>query len=229
MTDVAGNWRRITDRVAAAALRSGRDPAAVRVLAVSKTQPVSAVAAVVAAGARHVGENYVQEAAAKISELGSHEVTWHLIGHLQRNKARRAVELFDVIHTVDSAALARSLNRHALELSRRPRVLIEVNLAGEGSKSGVAPEDVEALLIAMSECSALRLEGLMAIPPAVQSPQRVRPHFRMLRELCDRLQTTAPNGVLLRELSMGMTDDFEVAIEEGATMVRIGRAIFGDR
>ncbi len=229
MIDVTGNWRRISDRVAAASLRSGRDPATVQVLAVSKTKPAAMVAAVVAAGARHVGENYVQEAAEKIAELGSRDVTWHLIGHLQRNKARRAVELFDVIHTVDSAALAHSLNRHALELSRRLRVLVEVNLAGEDSKSGAGVEAVEPLLVAMSACSALRVEGLMAIPPAQESPQKVRPYFRMLRELRDRLQASAPNGALLRELSMGMTDDFEVAIEEGATMVRIGRAIFGDR
>lgn len=187
------------------------------------------VEAVTVAGAQHVGENYVQEAAGKISQLSSVDVTWHLIGHLQRNKARKAVELFDVIHTVDSAALAHSLDRHALELSRRLRVLVEVNLAGEGSKSGVAADAVEPLLVAMSACSALRVEGLMAIPPAGESLREVRGYFRMLRELRDRLQATAPNGAVLRELSMGMTDDFEVAIEEGATMVRIGRAIFGDR
>ncbi len=227
MIDIAGNWQRIRERVAHAAQRAGRDPASVCVVAVAKTKPAALVEAAIAAGVGHIGENYMQEAAAKIAAVSA-PATWHFIGHLQRNKARKAVELFQVVHTVDSLGLARALDRHANELQRRLRVLIEVNVGGEASKSGVAPDAVEPLLAAVASCSALQVDGLMAIPPPA-SPQEVRSYFRMLRELRDRLRTTAPDNVRLDELSMGMTDDFEVAIEEGATMVRIGRAIFGPR
>ncbi len=227
MIDIAGNWQRILERVANAAQRAGRDPASVCVVAVAKTKPAAMVEAALAAGVHHIGENYVQEAAAKIAAVSA-PATWHFIGHLQRNKARKAVELFQVVHTVDSLGLAQALDRHANELQRRLRVLIEVNVGGEANKSGVAPEAVEPLLTAVGSCGALQIDGLMAIPP-VAVEQEMRSYFRMLRQLRDRLRTTAPENARLDELSMGMTDDFEIAIEEGATMVRIGRAIFGPR
>jgi pyridoxal phosphate enzyme (YggS family) len=200
MTDVAGNWRRVRDQAANAAVRAGRDPRSVRIVAVSKTKPVEMIEQALAAGVTDVGENYVQEAAEKIGRIAA-PVTWHMIGHLQRNKAGRAVELFDVIHTLDSVPLATALARHGGQRAQPVRVLIEVNTGGEASKSGVAPGKVEA----------------------------ARLHFRSLRELRDRLRPGAGANTPLRELSMGMTDDFTVAIEEGATLVRIGRAIFGER
>ena len=218
MTDVAGNLAAVRARIAAAAARAGRDAAAVRLVAVSKTQPAERVRAAVAAGVRDIGENYVQEAATKRAAVGG-DVRWHLIGHLQRNKAARALELFDLIHSVDSVALAEALARHAAARGAPARALVEVNVGGEASKSGVAPEALPALLERLRDPS-LVIEGLMAVPPP-GSPDEVRDHFRRLRALRD--------AAGLRELSMGMTDDFEVAIEEGATMVRIGRAIFGAR
>jgi len=218
MIDVAGNLAAVRARIAAAAARAGRDAAAVRLVAVSKTQPAERVRAAVAAGVRDIGENYVQEAATKRAAVGG-DVRWHLIGHLQRNKAARALELFDLIHSVDSVALAEALARHAAARGAPARALVEVNVGGEASKSGVAPEALPALLERLRDPS-LVIEGLMAVPPP-GSPDEVRDHFRRLRALRD--------AAGLRELSMGMTDDFEVAIEEGATMVRIGRAIFGAR
>lgn len=228
MTDVASNWRAVCARVAAAARRAGRDPGGVRIIAVSKTKPVEAIEAAIAAGATDIGENYVQEAAAKIGRIGT-AARWHLIGHLQRNKAARAVELFQLIHTLDSVALGEALARHAERLARTVRVLVEVNIGGEFTKRGVTPAQVAALLAALAPQQGLLIDGLMAIPPPGASAEDARPHFRALRELRDRLRPDAPANAPLRELSMGMTDDFEVAIEEGATMVRIGRAIFGER
>jgi hypothetical protein len=228
MIDVAANWERIRERAAAAARRAGRDPSTVRIVAVSKTKPVTLIAAAVAAGVTDLGENYVQEAAAKIPEITA-AVTWHFVGHLQRNKAGRAVELFDVIQTLDSVGLADALQRQAERRARTVRVLIEVNLAAEASKSGVAPAAVEALVAAVGQHRALQVDGLMAIPPPVSSAEAARPYFQALRALRDRLLPTAPANAPLRDLSMGMSDDFEAAIEEGATMVRIGRAIFGER
>lgn len=226
--DVAGNWRRIHERAVAAAERAGRDPRTVRIIAVSKTKPAALVEQALAAGAVDIGENYVQEATQKKPHVAA-AATWHFIGHLQRNKARRAIELFDVIQTVDRASLAEALDRHARELQRRVRVLLEVNVGAEASKSGVAPDALARLLDELGGCAALQVDGLMTIPPPAPSPRQVRSHFRMLRELRDRLRPSAPGNAPLAELSMGMTDDFEMAIEEGATMVRVGRAIFGRR
>jgi PLP dependent protein len=227
MIDVAGNWRQAQERVRLAAHRAGRDPAAVRIIAVSKTQPVEAIEQVIAAGATDIGENYVQEAAAKMARIAA-PVRWHLIGHLQRNKAARAAGLFDMIHTLDSVALGEVLARQGDLRQRAVRVLIEVNIASEATKSGVLPEQTQALLTALAKRQGLRIEGLMAVPPAAGTAEAARPHFRALCALRDRLVATCPD-VPLCELSMGMTDDFEVAIEEGATIVRIGRAIFGER
>ncbi|MFZ1122497.1 MAG: YggS family pyridoxal phosphate-dependent enzyme, partial [Candidatus Binataceae bacterium] len=204
-----------------------RNPAAVRLVLASKTPPPEAIRAAYAAGAREFGENYVQEAAAKQDALADLEdledVRWHLIGHLQTNKARDAVNRFALIHSLDSARLASALGR-ARPAPRVP-VLIEVNAAGEASKSGVAPAEVERLIEAAR--ATVEILGLMTIPPPATDPERSRSHFAALRAMRDRL--AAATGLALSELSMGMTDDFEVAIEEGATIVRVGRAIFGER
>jgi hypothetical protein len=216
--DVAANVAAIRARIARAAERAGRDPRSVRLIAAAKTKPAALVRAAIDAGVTDIGENYVQEAAAKRAAAGP-GARWHLIGHLQRNKAARAVEIFDCIQTVDSAALGAALSRRAVAQGRTAHVLIEVRLGGEATKHGVEPGALPALVEAL-RLPALLVEGLMTVPPP-GDPESVRPHFRSLRECGGRLG--------LRELSMGMTDDFEVAIEEGATMVRIGRAIFGPR
>ncbi len=228
MTDVASNWRAVCARVAAAARRAGRDPGGVRIIAVSKTKPVEAIEAAIAAGATDIGENYVQEAAAKIGRIGT-AARWHLIGHLQRNKAVRAAELFELIHTLDSVALGEALSRHALRRAQPLRVLVEINSGGEATKSGIAPVHVGPLLAALGLLPGLLIDGLMTIPPPGPTAESARRHFRGLRELRDQLRRDAPSNAPLRELSMGMSDDFEVAVEEGATMVRVGRAIFGER
>jgi pyridoxal phosphate enzyme (YggS family) len=228
MIDVAGNCERIREQVAQAARRAGRDPQAVRIVAVSKTKPVALVERAIEAGMTDIGENYVQEAADKIRRISA-PVSWHMIGHLQRNKAGRAVELFDVIHTLDGAVLADALARHGERCGHVVRVLVEVNMGGEATKHGVDADEVERLMASLADRRWLLVDGLMAIPPPGQRPEDSRPYFRRLRVLRDRLRPTAAPNCPLRELSMGMTDDFTVAIEEGATMVRIGRAIFGER
>jgi pyridoxal phosphate enzyme (YggS family) len=222
--DIAQRVTVVRERLEAAARRAGRDPAAVRLLAASKTQPAAAVRAAYAAGVREFGENYVQEAVSKQAELADLSgVTWHLIGHLQTNKARIAAGAFSLIQTLDSARLAAALAR-ARPDPRMP-VLIEVNLGAEASKTGAPPDQVQALIDAVREKVDVR--GLMAIPPPGARPEDSRPFFARLRELRDRL--AAATGLALSDLSMGMTEDFEIAVEEGATIVRVGRAIFGER
>jgi len=224
--DVPAHLAAVRAAIAEAAGRVGRDPAGVRIVAVTKTFPPAAVVAALAAGLRDIGENYVQEAAAKRTAVGA-PATWHLIGGLQRNKARPAVEIFDCVHTVDSAALAAALAREAERADRRLAVLIQVNAAGERAKRGVAPEGVEALARGVVEQPRLRLEGLTAVPPVPARPADSRPFFRALREARDRTQDRL--GVELTHLSMGMSSDFTVAVEEGATLLRLGRALFGAR
>lgn len=217
---VAERVASVRARIAAAALRAGRVPSDVLLIAVSKTHPPAAIAEAIAAGIDAIGENRVQEAAPKIETLrASHPgVRWHLIGHLQRNKAAAAVQLFDMLHGVDSEPLARAISARA---TRTVPILLEVNVAGEATKFGVRPQDAARLAERIGALPHLDLEGLMTVAPQVDHPEEVRPVFRALRELRD--------AIGLRELSMGMTDDFEIAIDEGATMVRIGRAIFGER
>ncbi len=215
---IAANLAAVRRRIAAAAARAARDPAEITLIAVSKTQPAALIRAAIVAGVTDIGENYVQEAAGKRGAVGV-AARWHLIGHLQRNKAARALETFDCIHTVDNAALGTTLARHAAAHERTARVLIEVNVGGEATKSGIAPDALGPLLAELRD-PHLSIEGLMTVPPP-GAPDAARGWFRRLRALRDT--------VGLRELSMGMTDDFEVAIEEGATMVRVGRAIFGER
>jgi len=218
LTTIAERVAHVQQRVQRAAERAGRSPAEVTIVAVSKGFPPSVIDEAVIAGIAHVGENRVQEAAAKIAALRGLPVTWHLVGHLQTNKAKTALELFDIIHSVDSLHLAEVLSSRA---ERPLPILLEVNAAGEASKFGLPPGEVAAAAQAIARLPRLDLRGLMTVAPFVSDPETVRPVFRELRRLRDALG--------LRELSMGMTDDFEVAIEEGATLVRIGRAIFGER
>ena len=218
MTDVRENCRRILDKIHEAAARSGRDPTSVKLIAVTKTVPATTIREAVAAGITDIGENRLQEALSKREALADLPLTWHFIGHLQTNKAKRAIEEFDWIQCVDRPDLAEKLNQAA---TRRVPVLIEVKLLDESSKSGVAESELKGFLEQLTRCNRLDVRGLMAIPPFFENPEDVRPYFRRLRALSETLG--------LRELSMGMSNDFEVAIEEGATMVRIGTALFGER
>lgn len=219
--------RAVRRRIEEAAAACGRDPAEIRLVAVSKTWPPQAVVAAHEAGLGVFGENYVQEARDKIAALAALPLRWHLIGHLQANKAKVAVRLFDLIHTLDSVRLAREIDRLAARIPKVQDVLIQVSLAGEETKSGASPAEVPALLAEASRLSHLRVLGLMTIPPYFDDPERARPCFARLRALRDRLEEES--GIALPELSMGMTGDFEAAIAEGATLVRIGTAIFGNR
>lgn len=222
-SELAGNLDRVRRKIASAARRIDRDPGEIKLIAVSKTHPLDLVREAIAAGAAAFGENRVQEAEGKIPELGREGVEWHLIGHLQSNKARKAIQLFDVIHSVDSVELAERLERICIEEGREAlSVLIQVDLAGEETKSGIQESDLPSLITYLKSCERLKLVGLMILPPFFNDPEATRPFFNRLREIRDRL---LPGG----ELSMGMSHDFEVAIEEGATMVRVGTAIFGER
>lgn len=220
----------VRTRIEAAANRSNRDPAEIQLIAVSKTHPAAVVRQAIKAGVTNFGENRVQEAESKIADVGRVAVRWHLIGHLQSNKTRRAVELFDVIHSVDSLPLARKLDRASADLQRRELpVLIQVDLGHEATKSGIPETELPALVTAVNQCRQLRLIGLMTLPPFFADAEQTRPFFVRLRELRDEYQARGAFADGRGELSMGMTHDFEVAIEEGATMVRIGTAIFGER
>lgn len=224
--NIAENLEQIQARIAAACARAGRAPDAVRLLAVSKTYGPEAVREAAAAGQRRFGENRVQEAAAKIPECPG-RLEWHLIGHLQSNKAALAARLFDWVHSVDSAKLLEALDRHAAEAGRTLRALVQVNVSGERSKSGLAPEAVPEVLAAADRLRNAQIVGLMTIPPLAEDPETARPLFRKLRELRDAW--AAATGLDLPELSMGMTHDLDVAVEEGATFVRVGTGIFGAR
>lgn len=220
------NLEAVRVRIATACARAGRATDSVRLLAVSKTHGPAAVRAAAAGGQRRFAENRVQEAAAKIPECpGSLE--WHLVGHLQGNKAALAARLFDWVHSVDSTKLLEALDRHAREAGRRLNVLVQVNVSGERSKSGLAPDAAPGVLALASRLGHVQVRGLMTIPPLAEDPEKSRPCFRRLRELRDAW--AAETGLDLAELSMGMTHDLEVAIEEGATFVRIGTGIFGAR
>lgn len=226
---LAASLTLVRARIDEAAQRSGRDPAAITLVAVTKTQPLERLAQASAAGLADFGENRVQEAAEKIGAWQGPPVTWHLVGHLQGNKARRAARLFDLIHSVDSVALAALLDDECRLLAKRLPVLLQVNAAGEAAKSGFAPD--EALWPAAAAIASMtNLEpcGLMTVAPIAANPEDARPVFRRLRSLRDELARRVPERDW-RHLSMGMSDDYQVAIEEGATLVRLGRAIFGPR
>lgn len=219
----------IHSRIHAACARAGRTSDDITLVAVSKTKPVEMLQEAFEAGVRHFGENRVQEAATKIPHLPKAGLTWHLIGHLQSNKAKSAVELFDVIHSVDSIALATRLNRLAGEQSKCVPIFLQVHLGDEESKAGVDPAELPSLFQAATQLTHLKITGLMAIPPYFPDPQQVRPSFVILRQLRDQLAVQFPDQSPLPFLSMGMSHDFEVAIEEGATHVRVGTALFGGR
>ncbi|CAN5578611.1 YggS family pyridoxal phosphate-dependent enzyme [soil metagenome] len=222
-SDIQNNLAEIRRRIELACSRAGRDPASVKLVAVSKTHPASTLRLAIEAGATVLGENKVQEAEGKIIELGRETAEWHLIGHLQSNKARKAVQLFDVIHSVDSVELAGRLERICIDEGReRLSVLIQVDLAGEATKSGIPESEVPELVGYLKTCERLRFDGLMVLPPFFDEAEATRPYFKRLRDLRDRV---IPGG----ELSMGMSHDFEIAIEEGSTIVRVGTAIFGAR
>lgn len=227
--NIAENIERVQERIHRACQRSGRAAKDVKLIAVSKTQPAEAVRHAYGAGLREFGENRVQEAAAKRKELADLDAAWHLIGHLQSNKAKQACRTFDWIHSVDSLHLAEKINREAAALGRKMPVLIEVHLGTETSKFGVEEDDLVRMAEGMTKMPSLELCGLMTLPPFFDNPQAVRPFFRRLRELVAHIDARRLLGVQMKELSMGMSHDFEIAIEEGATIVRVGTAIFGER
>jgi PLP dependent protein len=220
----------VRQRITTAARRSGRRPEEIVLVAVSKTHPVEVIRAAIGTGVTDLGENRVQEAESKIGEVGRGAARWHLIGHLQSNKARRAVQLFDVIHSLDSVALARRLESACEEEQRQELpVLVQVDLGHEATKSGATEQELAAIVEAVQQSRHLKLTGLMTLPPFFEDTEKVRPFFRRLRELRDELRSRGEFSDDGGKLSMGMTHDFEVAIEEGATMVRVGTAIFGER
>lgn len=230
---MAARLRDLDGRIARAAERAGREPASVALVGIAKRKPAALVAEAVRAGLRHVGENYVQEAARKLPELeadlgaaGVALPSRHFVGRLQRNKARDVAELFDVVESVDRIELATELDRRAASRSRTLGVLLQVDLAGEPRKGGVTPAELPRLLDACAGLAHLRVQGLMTLPPLGEDPERSRPWFAKLRQLRD---ATRAGGAELRELSMGTSADFEIAIEEGATWVRVGTALFGPR
>jgi PLP dependent protein len=229
---ISENIAAIRDRIAAAAHRAGRAPEQVALMAVSKTHPAARIREAYDAGLRLFGENRVQEFAAKTPELtDTSGAEWHMIGHLQTNKAAKAVELFDDVDSIDSVKLAERLDAAALSLNKKSGVLIEVNVGGEAAKSGLvlSSRELEELLLAAPRLEALEFRGLMTVPPFAGDPEGARPYFRRLRELRDTIAARKLPCVGMEILSMGMSHDFEVAIEEGSTCVRVGTAIFGER
>ena len=226
---IAARLNAIRERIDTAARAAGRDPASVRLIAVSKTFPIEAVREAYAAGQRDFGENRVQEALQKIAGSTDLSIRWHLIGHLQTNKARKAGPAFAMIQSVDGVELLQKLDAAAEETGRTPELLIQVDLAGEATKHGARPAEVPRLFEAAAACRAARVVGLMTLPPVPETPEDARPWFRRLRDLRDEWQASGVPASMLRELSMGMSGDFEVAVQEGATLVRVGTAIFGSR
>jgi hypothetical protein len=220
---------RIKKRIADAATACGRNPTEVRLVAVSKTMSTDRVDQAIAAGATILGENYIQEAREKVNALYDRPVQWHFIGHLQSNKAKYAVRMFDLIHSVDSLKLAKAIDKEARKNDKVQAVLVQVNISREETKSGIEASEAIDLLSQIGKLANIRVSGLMTMPPFFDAPERARPFFRELARLRDRIAAANIPGVQMNELSMGMTGDFEVAIEEGATLVRIGTAIFGAR
>jgi PLP dependent protein len=226
---IADRLAGVRERIAAAARSAGRDPSSILLIAVSKTFPIEAVREAYAAGHRDFGENKVQEGLQKIVTSADLPIRWHLLGHLQTNKARKAAPAFATIHSVDSVDLLRKLDAAAAEAGRTPELLIQVDLAGEATKFGVAPGEVPPLLEAAATLTSSRVVGLMMLPPIPDSPEDARPYFKRLRALRDEWLAAGVPAPMLRELSMGMSADFEIAVQEGSTMVRVGTAIFGSR
>lgn len=228
MTSIRDNLMRILERMDQAARKVGRDPEGIKLVAVSKTVDIGRIREAIEAGVTSLGENYVQEAREKIQEIG-HSIQWHMIGHLQSNKAKYAVALFDYIHSIDGVSLAREIDKRAAQKGKKVKGLVEVNVSGEESKFGVNMDQLMDLMHQVAGLSHISIEGLMTMPPYFDDPERARPYFVRLRELRDQIQEEGIEGIRMGELSMGMSGDFEAAIEEGATMIRVGTAIFGER
>jgi len=227
-TAIRTNISEIRKRIIAAATRTNRDPGDIQLMAVSKTVSPERIREAMEAGVKVFGENYVQEAREKIPAIGQ-AAEWHMIGHLQTNKVKYVINLFDWVHSVDRLELAKELDKRAGQHSRKLNVLIEVNVSGEESKNGIEPSQVMELVRQVSVLPNLSVRGLMTMPPYSDDPETSRPYFKALRKLRDEISAAAIPNIRIDELSMGMTDDFEVAIEEGATIIRVGRAIFGER
>jgi pyridoxal phosphate enzyme (YggS family) len=225
MSQIKENLLRVMEKIDKAARKAGRDPNKIKLVAVSKTVEAARIKEAIEAGVSILGENYVQEAQKKIEEI-DRPVSWHFIGHLQSNKAKYAIRLFDMIHSIDSLPLAEELNRRAEQVDRLTKVMIEVNLSKEATKFGADEEMVLNLAKRIQNLKYLSLEGLMTMPPYFDSPEMSRPYYSALRELMEKM---VKEGVPMQELSMGMSNDFEIAVEEGATYVRVGTAIFGAR
>ena len=228
-SEISANVTVVTGRIAEAAASCGRTQSEVRLVAVSKTFGLQHVEAAVTAGLHDLGENKVQEAGQKKTAAAGRPIRWHFIGHLQSNKARKAVAIFDWIHSVDSVALLRRLDKAAAESGRTPQLLVQVDLAGENTKHGAPEEEVGRIIDEAANCRFAVVRGLMVMPPWSENAEAARPYFRRLREMRDELQAAEPGRQSLDQLSMGMSNDLEVAVEEGATMVRIGTALFGPR
>jgi len=229
VAEIRDRLARVRDRIANAARRVRRDPASVRLVAVSKTFPVQDIRAAFEEGQRDFGENKVQEALQKIEATRDLDLTWHLVGHLQSNKAKKAASLFDVVHSIDGVDLLTRLDDAASNAGRRPQLLVQVDLAREATKHGARSEELAGIFDAARQLKAVRVAGLMLLPPATVDPDGARQYFTALHKLRDDLAGQGVEQEMLRELSMGMSHDFEVAVEEGATIVRVGSAIFGER
>ncbi len=226
--DITANINKIKQRIAAAAARCDRTPESIKLLAVTKTVSIPAIEQAIEAGITALGENYVQEAKEKIAVIGQ-RVSWHMIGHLQTNKAKYTVNLFDYIHSVDRLELAAEINKRASLIARKINILIEINVSGEKTKNGITALEAIELIKNVSMLESVSVKGLMTMAPYSTNPENSRPYFSELRNLRNKIISEGITNIQVDELSMGMTDDFEIAIEEGATIVRIGRAIFGER
>lgn len=228
MEDIRDNVIKVKKLMAQAALRSGRNPEGVKLVAVSKRIPIERIIPAIEAGIEILGENYVQEALEKFNQIGL-KVHWHMVGHLQKNKAKYVANIFDMVHSVDSLELAQELNKRAANLNKTLAILIQINLSKEITKKGLGKEQLYHLAEQIALLPNLCLKGLMTMPPYFPDPEEVRPYFRELRKLRDEIERQSQGKLQLKELSMGMSYDFQVAIEEGATLVRIGTAVFGPR
>lgn len=226
METIKNNLETINKKIKKAALKVNRNFREIKLVAVTKTATIEQIKEAISTGVKIIGENKVQEAKEKYQILTA-DIEWHLVGHLQTNKVKYAIEIFDFIHSVDSIRLAKEIDKRSLQFGKITNVLVEVNISGEETKYGIKPERVEPFLKEISEFSRIRVRGLMTIAPIVEDKEEVRPYFRKLRELSKEIKSKNIKNVKMDHLSMGMTDDFEVAIEEGANMVRIGRGIFG--
>ncbi|MBA3063381.1 YggS family pyridoxal phosphate-dependent enzyme [bacterium] len=223
---IKNNLEVINEKIKKAALKANRNPQEIKLVAVTKTATIEQIKEAISAGVKIIGENKVQEGKEKYQILSA-DIEWHLVGHLQTNKVKYAIEIFDFIHSVDSIKLAKEIDRRSLQFGMITNVLVEVNVSGEETKYGIKSEEVEPFLKEISEFSRIKVRGLMTIAPIAEDKEEVRPYFRKLRELSKEIKSKNIKNVKMDYLSMGMTDDFEVAIEEGANMVRIGRGIFG--